>query len=139
MQPILESELLLVRPLRGEDYDALYAVAKDPLLWDQHPKERWREDVFREYFDEQLASGGGLAVVERATGALIGSSRYHGYDAGQSEVEIGWTFLARRCWGGLYNAELKRLMLGHAFSVVRCVVFLVDAANLRVSRRSLAG
>jgi RimJ/RimL family protein N-acetyltransferase len=42
---------------------------------------------------------------------VIGSSRFHGYSEERSEVEIGWTFLARSHWGGRYNGELKRLML----------------------------
>jgi RimJ/RimL family protein N-acetyltransferase len=135
-QPTLAGELLLVRPLQADDFGALYRVASDQLLWEQHPDERWRENVFRAYFDEQLASGGGLSIVERATGDLIGSTRYHDYDTDRSEVEIGWTFLARRCWGGAYNAELKRLMLDHAFRSFERVVFLVDDHNLR-SRRAI--
>jgi RimJ/RimL family protein N-acetyltransferase len=135
-QPALEGELLRVRPLRAADFDALYAVANDPLLWNQHPEDRSDSAAFTAYFADQLASGGGLAVVERATGDLAGSTRYHGYSAERSEVEIGWTFLARRCWGGPHNAELKRLMLEHAFGFVERVVFLVDDHNLR-SRRAV--
>jgi N-acetyltransferase len=113
------------------------AAAADPLLWEQHPeRERWREDVFRAYFDDHLASGGALAVVERATGKLIGATRYDNYDPEASEVEIGWTFLARPYWGGVYNADLKRVMLEHAFQSVETVVFLVDGDNLR-SRRAV--
>jgi RimJ/RimL family protein N-acetyltransferase len=137
LQPSLEGELVLVRPLDVKDFEPLYEVASDPLLWEQHPQhERWRRDAFRGYFDEQLSSGGGLAIVERATCSWIGSSRYHDYSAERSEVEIGWTFLARRCWGGAYNADLKRLMLGHAFRFVDRVIFLIDECNLR-SRRSV--
>jgi RimJ/RimL family protein N-acetyltransferase len=88
-------ELVEVTPLRAEDCDALYAVAADPLIWEQHPSERWREDEFRAFFDASLASRGALLVVDRATRETIGSSRYHGYDEERSEVEIGWTFLAR--------------------------------------------
>jgi N-acetyltransferase len=135
-QPTLEGELLRVRPLCADDFDALFEVANDQRLWEQHPEERWHVNVFRAYFDEQLASGGGLTVVERATDDLIGSSRYHDYSIDRSEVEIGWTFLARRCWGGAYNAELKQLMLDHAFQSFENVVFLVDEHNVR-SRRAI--
>jgi N-acetyltransferase len=135
LQPTLRGELLEVRPLRAEDFDALYAVASDPLVWEQHPEhDRWREEVFRGYFDEQLGSGGGMAVVDRRSGAPIGSSRYHDYSAERSEVEIGWTFLGRDYWGGRYNGELKRLMLGHAFESVECVVFCVARENVRSQR-----
>src|SRR3954452_25385777 len=136
-QPILQGELVVVRPLVAKDFEQLYAVAADPLLWGQHPEpERWREDVFRAYFDDHLASGGALAVVERATGTLIGATRYDNYEPEASEVEIGWTFLARPYWGGVYNADLKRVMLEHAFQSVETVVFLVGARNLR-SRRAV--
>jgi RimJ/RimL family protein N-acetyltransferase len=136
-QPTLEGKLVVVRPLLAEDFDQLYAVAADPLLWEQHPdRERWREDVFRTYFDDHLASGGALAVVDRARDALMGVSRYDNYDPEASEVEIGWTFLARPYWGGAYNADLKRVMLEHAFQSVATVVFLVNALNLR-SRRAV--
>ena len=125
-------ELVMVRPLNVDDFDQLYAAAADPLLWEQHPEtERWREDVFRAYFDDHLASDGALAVADRATGQLIGASRYDNYDPEGSEVEIGWTLLARQYWGGTYNADLKRLMLKHAFQSVERVVFLIGASNLR--------
>jgi RimJ/RimL family protein N-acetyltransferase len=123
-----------VRPLRADDYDVLFAVAADPLLWEQHPAERWREDVFRAFFEAGLASGGALLVLDRAAGEPIGSSRYHGYDAERSEVEIGWTFLARSRWGGAYNSDLKALMVGHALASVETVVFLVHPGNLRSQR-----
>ncbi len=136
-QPTLERELVAVRPPRVDDFDQLHAVAADPLLWEQHPeRERWREDVFRVYFDDHLASGGALAVVERATGNLIGATRYDNHDPEASEVEIGWTFLARPYWGGIYNADLKQVMFEHAFQLVETVVFLIGARNLR-SRRSV--
>lgn len=136
-QPTLQGELVAVRPLCADDFVPLYAVAADPDLWEQHPeKERWREEVFRAYFDAHLASGGALAVVERDSGSLIGATRYDNFDRVASEIEIGWTFLARPYWGGLYNSDLKRVMLDHAFQSVVTVVFLVDARNRR-SRRAV--
>jgi N-acetyltransferase len=136
-QPTLAGTLLEVRPLVEDDFAELYALAADPLVWEQHPeKDRWREDVFRAYFDDHLSSGGALAIVDRASSALIGATRYDNLDPAQSEVEIGWTFLARSFWGGAYNADLKRIMLEHAFQSVRTVVFLVDEHNVR-SRRAV--
>jgi RimJ/RimL family protein N-acetyltransferase len=136
-QPTLRGELVVVRPLCIDDFAELYAIAADPLLWEQHPdRDRWREETFRAYFDDHLASGGALAVVERESGNLIGATRYDNYDPEVSEIEVGWTFLARPYWGGLYNSDLKRLMLDHAFHSVEKVVFLVDARNMR-SRRAV--
>jgi len=107
------------------------------MIWEQHPEpDRWREDVFRRFFAKAIASGGALVAIDRADGSVIGSSRYHGYDPERSEVEIGWTFLARSHWGGAVNGEMKRLMLDHAFRSVEHVVFLIGPDNVR-SRRSV--
>lgn len=137
-QPTLEGERLILRPLRAEDWDALYAVACDPLIWEQHPAhDRWREDVFCAFFADALAQRGALVIIERASGAVIGSSRYQGLDeAGGGSVEIGWTFLARSHWGGETNRELKRLMLAHALESVAECRFVVGKANHR-SRRAM--
>jgi RimJ/RimL family protein N-acetyltransferase len=134
-QPVLKGELVELRPLRSEDYDDLYAVAADPLIWEQHPVEnRHEEAVFQEFFREALASGGALIAIDAETQRVIGSSRFHGYNKESSEVEIGWTFLARSHWGGTHNGEMKRLMLQHAFRFVNCVVFFVSPQNLRSQR-----
>src|SRR4051794_19768059 len=107
-QPVLEGELLLLRPLLAGDWNALFAVASDPLIWALHPAhDRWQEAVFRRFFADALAQGGALAVIDLATGSIVGSSRYQGYDpADGGSVEIGWTFLARSQWGGLFNREM---------------------------------
>lgn len=137
LQPHLVGDLLEVRPLRPEDWESLFAVASDPLIWEQHPaRDRYREEVFKDFFRESLESGGGLVVIDRKTQKIIGSSRYFRFDPEQSEIEIGWTFLARSYWGGKYNGELKRLMLDHAFKFVESVVFLVGLTNVR-SRKAL--
>jgi N-acetyltransferase len=136
-QPTLVGSLVTVRPLRADDFDDLYAAGADPDVWAQHPEtERWHKGAFRAYFDDHLASGGALAVLDRADGTVIGASRYANLDEQHREVEIGWTFLARRYWGGPHNADLKRLMLSHAFRSVDTVVFLVGAENHR-SRRAV--
>jgi N-acetyltransferase len=135
LQPTLRGERVALRPLRAEDYDALYSVAADPLIWEQHPvRNRYEEAVFAQFFQESLASGGALIAVDAGTGKVIGSSRFHGYDAGRNEVEIGWTFLSRSHWGGAYNAEMKRLMLRHAFRFVSRVIFLIGPENIRSQR-----
>ena len=132
LQPRLEGELLCLRPLRPEDFDDLYRVASDPLIWEQHPSpDRYQEAVFQEFFREALESGGALIAMDSEDGRVIGSSRFHGYDGDRSEIEIGWTFLARSYWGGAYNREMKQLMLRHAFRFVKSVVFLVGPQNVR--------
>ena len=135
LQPTLQGELLRLRPLRPEDWADLYAVASDPLIWEQHPNnDRYKEEVFQGFFREALESGGALIVIDARDGRVIGSSRFHGYDNDKSEIEIGWTFLARSHWGGVYNKELKQLMLRHAFRFVNSVIFLIGPTNLRSQR-----
>jgi RimJ/RimL family protein N-acetyltransferase len=135
LQPTLKGELLELRPLRPEDFPDLYAVASDPLIWEQHPaNDRYQEDVFREFFREALESGGAMIATDCRSGYVIGSSRFHGYDPEKSEIEIGWTFLARSHWGGIYNGEMKQLMLRHAFRFVKRVVLLVGPRNFRSQR-----
>jgi N-acetyltransferase len=132
LQPHLVGDLLELRPLRPEDWESLFAAAADPLIWEQHPaRDRYKEEVFREFFREALESGGAFAVIDRQTQEIIGSSRYFGYEPEISEIEIGWTFLARGYWGGAFNREMKRLMVGHALQFVGTVVFLVGPDNLR--------
>lgn len=137
-QPVLEGEHVRLRPLWPDDRDALFAVASDPLIWQQHPAhDRWQEPVFRAFFADALANNGALVVIDAKTGAVIGSSRYQGLDeAGGGSVEIGWTFLARAHWGGRTNPEMKRLMLTHALKSVAEVRFVVGENNTR-SRRAL--
>ena len=131
-QPVLEGERLLLRPLTSDDWEALYSVASDRELWAGHPShDRWQEPVFRAFFDDALAQGGALAIVDKANGRIIGSSRFQYSDraAEQGALEIGWSFLDRAYWGRGYNAEFKRLMLEHAFRFVGRVVFRVGAQN----------
>jgi N-acetyltransferase len=134
-QPTLTGALVTLRPLCAGDVGDLFAVASDPRIWEQHPvRHRYKPDVFAEFFRESLASGGAPVILDRRTGRMVGWSRFYAYDAHASEVEIGWTFLARSHWGGNCNGEVKRLMLDHAFRFVRRVVFLISPQNIRSLR-----
>jgi RimJ/RimL family protein N-acetyltransferase len=135
LQPNLKGELIELRPLRREDWNDLFAVASDPLIWEQHPEnDRYKEDVFKIFFEGALDSGGAFVVIDTKTRQIIGSTRFYGYNPEKLEIEIGWTFLARKYWGGRYNAELKQLMLAHAFKFVENVVFFVGENNFRSQR-----
>jgi RimJ/RimL family protein N-acetyltransferase len=139
LQPTLRGERIELRPLRVEDYDAVFAAASDPLIWEQHPdRDRYKPEIFREYFQSGLDSGGAFAIVDIDSGRIIGSSRYWNYKPARtgsdSEIEIGWTFIERKYWGGSYNRELKLLMIRHAFRFVERVVLIVGEHNLRSQR-----
>jgi RimJ/RimL family protein N-acetyltransferase len=121
-----------LHPLARGNFDALFAAASDPLIWEQHPEnDRYKREVFQKFFDGAIESKGAFAIIERASGRIIGSSRYCNLNPAESEVEIGWTFLERAFWGGSYNRELKSLMLDHAFRFVERVVFVVGEKNFR--------
>ena len=137
LQPTLVGDKLMLRPLTEGDWEAMYAVASDPLLWEVHPAwDRYKEPVFREYFAGAIASRGALAVIDRATEIIIGGSRYANFVPELNEIEIGWSFLARDYWGGAYNREMKTLMLSHAVCYFACIRFNIGATNVR-SRRAV--
>jgi RimJ/RimL family protein N-acetyltransferase len=137
LQPTLQGSLVALRPLRTDDFPALYVVSKDPKIWEQHPApDRYKYGVFTKFFEEAIASKGALLAHDVRDGHVIGTSRYHAYDAEKSEIEIGWTFLARSHWGGRYNHEMKQLMLRHAFQFVDRVLFVIGPDNAR-SRKAV--
>jgi len=138
LQPHLVGGLIELRPLAADDWDQLFAVASDPLIWEGHPaRDRYKGPVFRQFFREALDSGGALVALDRTTRRIIGSSRYWWDGANRDELEIGWTFLARAYWGGLYNGEMKSLMLAHAFKSVDHVIFIVGVDNVRSQKAML--
>ena len=131
-QPILKHELVTIMPLRDDDAEALYQVAKDPLLWAQHTaKDRYTRPVFDNFFEQAISSGGALKILDTKTNELIGSSRFQTLDGHTDKIEIGWTFLARKYWGGTYNAAIKTLMIQHAFQYVPYVLLFIAKENLR--------
>ncbi|MCL4674072.1 MAG: GNAT family N-acetyltransferase [Sphingomonadaceae bacterium] len=136
-QPVLTGERLILRPLVEADRAALYAVASDPLLWEQHPMHnRWQRPVFDAMFDEALAAGGALAATLRDGGAVVGSSQFRPTRFDPDAMEIGWTYLARVHWGTGLNHEMKRLMLAHALAHVPRVLFRIGEHNIR-SRKAI--
>lgn len=136
-QPILEGERLLLRPLASGDREALHRVASDPLIWEQHPAhDRWKPEVFDEFLDDAFREGGALVVLLKSEDRIVGSSQFRPCPIAPSEMEIGWTFLARDQWGTGTNQEMKRLMLAHALASVPRVLFRVGETNWR-SRKAM--
>ncbi|HWX82692.1 MAG TPA: GNAT family N-acetyltransferase [Xanthobacteraceae bacterium] len=131
-QPTLIGPTVTVRPVSADDWPKLFTAGSDPEIWKVHPvPDRYTEPQFRTFFDGAVDSKMAFVFVDRSTGALIGSSRYFGYEPERSEIEIGWTFIVRSYWGGATNREVKRLMLDHAFSFVDTVIFWVGETNWR--------
>lgn len=133
LQPIhLHSDLVQLTPLTADDFEELFVVASDPLIWEQHPNpDRYQRPVFLNYFDGAIASKGAFLIKDAITGEAIGSSRFYDHKPDLQEIKIGYTFFSRACWRMLYNSNVKHLMLAHAFTFVERVVFHVGASNIR--------
>ncbi len=130
--PILENDLVSLIPLVDSDFDSLYTIASDPLLWEQHPqKNRCEEPVFRLFFNEAIANQKAYKFLDKSSRSIIGSSRYYDCDYENRSVAIGYTFISRAHWGTSYNASIKALMIQHAFTYFDKIIFHVDYQNYR--------
>ncbi len=132
LQPFLENDLVTIKPLIREDFENLFNVASDPLIWEQHQnKFRYTLKEFTLFFKESMASHGALVILDRQSQDVIGSSRFKMVDEVDKVVEIGWSFLAKDYWGGLYNRAVKKLMVNYALKSCKAVVFYVNSKNFR--------
>ncbi|MEZ2445755.1 GNAT family N-acetyltransferase [Chitinophaga sp. RCC_12] len=132
IQPTLENEKVMILPLQQEDFDALYAVASDPEIWEQHPnKDRWRKEVFGVFFEGAMQSKGAFKIVDKATGNVIGSTRFYEYNEQENSIFIGYTFYAKSYWGTGVNHLVKATMLEYIFQFVSSVYFHIGVNNIR--------
>jgi RimJ/RimL family protein N-acetyltransferase len=128
----LQNQHIKLVPLQQIDFNELYSVASDPLIWEQHPnKLRYQKPVFQNYFEGALQSNGAFFIREAQTNEPIGSTRFYDYDEKDNSVLIGYTFIARKFWGKGYNKALKKLMIEYAFEFVDKVYFHIGAFNYR--------
>lgn len=135
LKPSLKSDLILIRPLKREDFKELFQVASDPMIWKQHQnKDRHSLKNFTLFFNEALESKGALIIIDKKNGKVVGSSRFKKIDFNHSAIEIGWSFLSRAYWGGRYNRESKKLMVNFALKSVDNVIFYVNPKNFRSQR-----
>jgi RimJ/RimL family protein N-acetyltransferase len=132
LQPTLENDTVKLIPLKEKDFEILYEIASDRLIWEQHPnKDRYKREVFENFFKGAIESGGAFLIYDNETGKAIGSSRFYFPDDKPYSVAIGYTFIAKDHWGTTYNQAVKRLMLDHAFKFVKTVYFHIGAENIR--------
>ena len=133
LQPTdLKNNIVWLEPLKQAHFEELYLVASDPLIWEQHPNpDRYKLEAFTNYFKGAMESGGAFIIRDTLSGKALGSSRYCAYDAANKEIQIGYTFFSRVCWGKSINKAVKKLMLTHAFNDVDKVAFYVGANNIR--------
>jgi N-acetyltransferase len=140
----LEGSIVVLEPLTEEHAEELWEAAQAEEIW------TWLAHIgsSRDYFDGWLKMSlqsardgveGPFATRLRASGAVVGSSRYLNVRPHDRVVEIGWTWLTPGAWRTGANVEAKLLMLEHAFETLDCVrvEFKTDARNER-SRAALA-
>ena len=129
----LQTERFFLEPLTPKDFNALYAVASDPLLWEQHPEaDRWKRSKFRHFFQDGLTNDLGCFVIkEKRSGRPAGSIRFYGFNEADRCIGIGSTFIARELWGTAANREIKEAMLMRAFNAVNRVFFDIGPQNFR--------
>jgi RimJ/RimL family protein N-acetyltransferase len=134
----LEGRTVRLEPLALRHLDALCAVGLDPSLWALTTVRVASRDDMRRYVQTALAdqdAGSALpfATVERATGIVVGSTRFGSVVPEHRRVEIGWTWIAAPWQRTGVNTEAKYLMLRHAFEVMGCrrVELKTSALNSR--------
>ena len=138
LQPDLGNDLVHLLPLGEHHFDALYQVASDPQVWLQHQhKNRYESDQFKKFFQDALESGRALVVMSKSDDQIIGSSRYEPCPERSLSVEIGWSFLGRKYWGGQYNRAVKTLMIDHAFRHYDEIIFQINRNNLRSQKATM--
>jgi RimJ/RimL family protein N-acetyltransferase len=132
IQPILENDKVILYPLQEDDFEALYAVASDPKIWEQHPnKDRWKKDVFHTFFEGAIQSKGAFKIIDKTTNNIVGSTRMYDYNEQDNIIFIGYTFYATAYWGKGINLSVKALMLDYLFQFVSQVCFQIGASNIR--------
>ncbi len=133
LQPThLQADIVKLLPLEIQDFDALYQVAADPLVWEQHPaKDRYQIEVFKELFEGAMVSKSAFKIIDLQTNQIAGSTRFYDYNPQKSQIAIGYTFIARKYWATHFNRKLKEIMLNYAFEHVNTVLFHVGETNFR--------
>lgn len=132
VQPVLENEEFQLIPLQQGDFESLYEVASDPKVWEQHPnKDRYKREVFENFFTGAMESKGAFKIMEKATGDVLGSSRYYDFDEEDNHIFIGYTFYGTKSWGKGINPQVKKLMLDYIFQFVDKVHFHIGKENFR--------
>lgn len=128
----LQNELIKLVPLQENDFEELYQVASDKLIWEQHPnKMRYERAVFENYFEGAMQSKGAFFIRDTNSNEPMGCTRFYDFDENDSSVLIGYTFIGRQFWGKGYNKALKKIMLDYAFQFVDKVYFHIGAQNIR--------
>lgn len=134
----LQDTIVKLVPLQESDFDDLFKVASDPLIWEQHPSnDRYKPEVFKLFFEEAIKGQAAFKIIDISTNKVIGSTRFYDFNPDKKSIAIGYTFLARECWGGKFNKAAKKLLIDYAFQFLDSVYFHIGATNIR-SQKAIA-
>jgi RimJ/RimL family protein N-acetyltransferase len=132
IQPVLETETILLTPVQEKDFESLYTAASDPKIWEQHPnKDRWKKEIFKTFFEGAIQSKGAFLIIDKNNNSVIGSTRFYDYNEKEKSIHIGYTFYTTPSWGKGINSVVKTLMLNYIFGFVSKVYFQIGAENIR--------
>ena len=140
-QPVLEGSHVLLRPMVRSDAPAILDAASDGRLWELFYTSVPDADGIETYLGTALAEKGfgramPFVVIEKASGKIIGATRYLRMNEDALRLEIGATFYAKRTQRTAINSETKLLLLQHAFEALncQCVQIRTDAFNFQSQR-----
>ena len=134
----LETNAFSLEQTTSSDFEPLYGVASNPVVWEQHPEnDRWKRPVFSSFFEGAMENDlGCFTIRDKSAGVVIGSTRFFSYDALGESVRLGYTFLCPKYWGSGANQEMKEVLLEQAFTIVENVYFDIGKENFR-SRKAV--
>jgi RimJ/RimL family protein N-acetyltransferase len=127
IEPVtLKGEHATLEPLGPEHESALRDTAADGELWrlwytSVAPPERMADYISLALDMRERLGAMPFVVRARATGDLVGCTRYFNVDATNRRLEIGHTWYAKRAQRNAINTECKLLLLTHAFETLGCI------------------
>lgn len=128
----LKNEFVTLVPLQKQHFDRLFAVASDPLIWEQHPNpNRFRLNDFTNFFKGAIDSDHAFLIIENASNEIMGCTRFYDFDATNKLVFIGYTFIGRNFWGKGFNQQIKKVMIEYAFEKADRILFHIGVLNIR--------
>ena len=133
----LKNEFVTLVPLQRKHFNNLFAVASDPLIWEQHPNpNRFQLTDFTNFFEGAIDSDHAFLITENDSNEIMGCTRFYDFDAVSNSVFIGYTFIARKFWGRGFNLQIKKVMMDYAFKKVDKILFHIGSLNIR-SQKSI--
>ena len=133
-----------LQPLKEDHFEELVNLGNDKAIWQHIPVAMNTQfDRLQALISGMVEKGKGtqfpFAILHKASGRLIGSTRFMDMHQQHLKLEIGWTWLHPDHWGTRANPECKLLLLSHCFEVLktRRVHLKTDEHNIR-SRKAIA-